>query len=142
MNHEHYLKISEKIATMGRCKRRQIGAILTDSQGNILADGWNGPPNCIKSCFERACEGADVPAGAGATQKVACMGVHAEMAALLKVKNVSDIFAVYSNKAPCQSCVLTMLNTNCRRIVFRISSNETKNRELWENAGREWIHLP
>lgn len=141
MNHEHYLQIAEKVATLGRCKRRQIGCVLVDSSGDILSDGWNGPPNNMKSCFESPCEGADVPAGMGATQKVACMGVHAEIAALLKT-NAKDVFGVYSNKAPCQNCVLTLLNTNCRRIVFRTASNDTKNCELWESAGREWIHLP
>lgn len=134
----HYLRIAEAVANEGRCKRRQIGAVLVDSAGTILANGMNGPPVTMRSCFESPCPGADVPAGQGAGKTVACYGVHAEIDALLKCSDISKVHTLYCTKAPCTSCVLTLLNTKCKRIVFLTPSNETTNKELWEASGRVW----
>lgn len=139
----HYLNLAYEVSKQGTCSRRKIGCIIVDKEGNILAEGFNGRPKSLGNCLEKPCPGANIPAGVGATQKVACYGLHGEIRAMLrfsKLSTIRDIYAIFSTKAPCLSCVITLLETPCEYIVFSIASNETENKELWENQGRYWIN--
>jgi len=132
---EDAMRLAESAAKFGTCDRRQIGCAMLDCLGEALSTGYNGP-----ACGDCLCPGASVPAGTGNAE---CYGIHAEMRALFAAgPNDDRIHACYCTKAPCTACVLALLGTNCRHIYFRTASNETRNRELWERAGRGWHHLP
>ena len=130
-----YMNLAVLAAKNGTCPRRKIGVVLYDIEGNVLGEGYNGVNG---KC---ACPGRDVPAGAGSA---ACYGIHAEVRALMSAFasgfKPDDIHTCYSTKAPCASCVATLLATGCKKIVFQTKSNETLNEEIWKAAGREWIH--
>lgn len=143
MNDDEYLmKCAEYMARNSRCRRRAIGCVLVDTDNVVIAHGFNGTPMSIESCIDVPCPDAEVEAGKGKGCK--CYGVHSEIRALMSLNDDAKrrLHACYSNKAPCTTCVATLLETNCQKIVFRIPSNETDNKELWESAGREWVHLP
>lgn len=135
---EKYLALAEEIALAGRCKRRQIGCVLVDDTGDYLITGFNGPPFPMPSCFDEPCPAANVPAGAG--PQAGCYGVHAEMSALLRWPTDKPLQTCYCNKMPCNSCVLTLLEAGCRRIVCRIPANDKTGAELWVKMGRELIY--
>ncbi len=138
MTTSKYMGLAISEAKKGRCKRRQIGCVLTDENGAILASASNAPPDQMQSCFDNPCPDADVPAGAGtATQ---CYAVHAEQRALMAC-DVSKLRKVFSTKAPCTSCTLMLLNTPCEEIAFVTDSNEKTNEKLWRDAGRKWTHV-
>ena len=131
------MKLAVLASERGTCPRRKIGAVVYDANGKILGEGHNGVDG------ECSCPGRDVPAGAG---NAACYGIHAEVRALMQAfasgARPEDIASCYSTKAPCASCVATLLATGCKKVVFRVASNETLNREIWLAAGREWVHQP
>jgi deoxycytidylate deaminase len=131
------MKLAVLAAQQGTCPRRKIGACLYDANGEILGEGHNGVNG------ECACPGRDVPAGAG---NAACYGIHAEVRALMQATEAghkpSEVASCYSTKAPCTNCTLMLLATGCKKIVFQVDSNETLNKEIWIDAGREWIHQP
>lgn len=143
LDFQHYLKLAIKVSEQGTCLRRKIGCILVDEKGYILAEGYNGRPKVLGTCLCEPCPGAYVSAGTG-DGKTSCFGVHAEIRALInysKLSTVRNMYALFSTKAPCFSCVVTLLETPCKYIVFRDSSNEVRNEELWKSDNRDWIQL-
>ena len=133
---EHFMKVARQASEKSRCRRRKIGCILTNKRGDILAEGYNGTPLSMPSCIDEPCPDADLPAGWGPTAK--CYGIHSEIRALLNVKNKDEINALYSVKAPCINCTLTLLETPCQEIYFDEISNDCTGLKLWEKYGRKW----
>ena len=132
------LELAAIVAQQGRCKRRQIGCVLVDDDGTFTVTGFNGPPESMPSCFDEPCPAANVPAGAG--PQSGCLGVHAEIMALIEWPPDRILETCYCTKMPCNQCVLTLLNTSCKKIVCRIPANDKTGAELWVRAGRELIY--
>lgn len=128
------MTLLQTVVDRGTCSRRKIGCILYSEEGIVLASGHNGPLNGKCNC-----PGKDVPAGAG---NAICYGVHAEVRAVMSLApwDRDRVHTCVTNKAPCKSCVLMLLGTNCQVIQFSTPSNETENRKLWEKANRQWEH--
>lgn len=143
----HMLRLAIKLAQSGTCARRQVGCVVTTTDCVLVAFGYNGRPHALGDCRnDELCPDKNVPAGSGTGGlSVACYGIHAEERALQMVigdRRAASVDTLYCSKAPCTRCVLQWLETSLKRIVFSTPSNETTNRELWEKAGREWVHLP
>lgn len=136
-------KLTE-LVKKSRCIRRMIGAFVTDSDGNVIGEGYNGTPSCMKSCQDSPCPDALIPAGAGVAKY--CYGVHAEMRALLDMMKKSipldRIHAFYSTKQPCLHCVLVLMETPCKEIYYLVPSNDPVGGELWEKVGRKIKQIP
>ena len=159
-------------AERGTCLRRKVGCVLVDSVGRVLATGYNGVARGLPHCNERvlgefeevnlenleqsgrltrqvtfpnACPGAFLPSGTGLET---CEAIHAEQNALLACRDPDAVETCYITVSPCIHCVKMLMNTGCRRIVFRepYVHDETA-RELWwkiqiGEERRQWIHLP
>ena len=138
LNDNGMLEWVDLVAKSGRCKRRQIGCVLTDDENSYAITGFNGPPKSMPSCFDEPCPAADVPAGAG-TQS-GCLGVHAEISALIRWAPDKVLDTCYGTKMPCNQCVLALLETSCKRIVCRIPANDKTGAEIWVKAGRELVY--
>ena len=115
--------------------------MLTDGLGHVRATGYNGPPRGFAHCTDASpCGGAHLPSGTGLEL---CEAVHAEQNALLQCADVDHIDTCYVTCAPCVTCVKLLLNTGCRRIVFRDAYPHMEvSYELWVvKGGREWVAL-
>ena len=121
-------------STHGTCARRKIGAAAYDEQGNLLGVAANGRPECLGSCLESPCPGANVPAGAGGAD---CRGVHAEERLFMSIPR-GRIHTIVSTKAPCTGCTLKSIEHGVKHIHFVTASNETKNAEIAREAGLSW----
>lgn len=141
------------------CCRRQVGCVLTNKMGHVIATGFNGvaagmahcndyveqeeefengvPHNLVKY-YANACEGANSPSG---TNLDGCKAIHAEQNALLQCKNPYEIKNCFVTTSPCITCVKLLLNTTCQNIYFLDSYPHSEARELWEGSGRTWIQL-
>lgn len=127
------------------CFRRQVGCVLLNSRGHVLATGYNGVASGLPHCnmhdpfhelgFPNACAGATAPSG---TNLDACQAIHAEQNALLQCKDVYDIHTCYVTTSPCMTCTKLLLNTGCQRIVFVEEYPHQEARALWESADRRW----
>jgi deoxycytidylate deaminase len=115
------------------CKRRVIYCVLLDKGGYFLSSGYNGPASVPCQCPDR-----EVLTGEGAYRVVECYAIHAEERALVNCIDPDRIYYCITTKAPCFSCVMKLLGTPCREIIYVTDSNETRNRHYWVERGRVW----
>jgi len=87
--------------------------------------------------FPNACSGAEAPSGQSLD---ACQAIHAEQNALLQCRDVYAIDTAYVTASPCVTCCKLLLNTSCRRIVFKEAYPHNQSEGLWTGAGRVWEH--
>ncbi|CAB4142476.1 ComEB Deoxycytidylate deaminase [uncultured Caudovirales phage] len=144
------------------CCRRNVGCVLLNDRGHVIATGYNGVAAGLPHCNERvledpidvgllqagmvgrkvtypfACDGAVSPSG---TDLDACHAIHAEQNALLQCKDVYSIDTAYVTASPCIACTKLLLNTSCRRIIYRDEYPHPTARRLWTSSGRDWEQL-
>ncbi len=123
------------MSTRGTCPRRQVGAILVNKRGHVIATGYNGNAAGLPHCIEVPCVGADLPSGTGLSK---CEAVHAEANALLQCKDVYEIHTAYVTASPCVDCTKLLLNTGCERVVFIERYPHFEAEVMWTEAGRIW----
>lgn len=173
MNDEAWLRIAENVARHATCIRRNVGCVLVNARNHLLAIGYNdvapgmpvcnevvkrplyGPEHVVewnRESFTQQecigyedtnpyiCAGALLPSGTGLG---ACNAIHAEINALLLCKDVWDIETCYVTCSPCRECIKPIMNTSCRRIVFReaYAHMDVKNTWLNRNGDYEWIQI-
>lgn len=142
----------------GTCLRRQVGCVLLDRQNRLLATGYNGVarglPHCNEAVFgeevptsgpygvrpvlyPHACPGARMPSGTGLD---VCEAVHAEQNALLQCGDPDVVWSCYVTVSPCVPCTKLLMNTGCRRVVFREAyAHDEAARALWvKTMDRTW----
>lgn len=158
------LELAQVTAKRATCLRRQVGCVLVNARGHVLATGYNGVaagrPHCndvqaIKPFVERmgmqeAWKDHEVPEhphacpaafAASGTQLDGCEAIHAEQNALLQCRDVYAIHTCYVTASPCITCVKLLLNTSCEKIVFAEAYPHTAVQALWVQAGRLWEKL-
>lgn len=122
------------------CARRQVGCVLLNERGHILATGYNGVAAGQPHCTDQNCPGAGLPSGQGLES---CQAIHAEQNALLQCPDVYKIHTAIVTTAPCVTCTKLLLNTSCQRIVyFEDYPQAEAAKKLWVSAGRLWEVLP
>jgi len=113
---EWLLELAGVVAKRGTCVRRQVGCVLADEVGHVLATGYNGVTSGAPHCNEGwLCSGAGLPSGQGLDL---CEAVHAEQNALLQCRDVSRIYTCYVTVSPCVTCAKLLMNTACQRVVY------------------------
>lgn len=160
-SHEEWaLRLAEVVAQRATCLRRSVGCVLTNGRNQVLATGYNGRAAGLEHCnqvtgaitshpgcpdeYGHACAGARAASG---TQLDACEAIHAEQNALLQCRDVYEIRNCYVTVSPCVTCVKLLLNTGCKRIIFRERyTHDEQAALLWEGQeygdGRQWLLLP
>lgn len=159
---QYFLRMASLAATRGTCFRRQVGCILVNERGHVLATGYNGVAAGLPHCNEgkigeaprvgdqtfdimpinypNVCKGAMAPSG---TNLEACEAIHAEQNALLQCRDAYEIHTCYVTHSPCVTCVKLLMNTSCKRIIFidRYAHDEQA-RRLWQmsDPGKVWWH--
>lgn len=134
------LRLAYLVASRGTCTRRQVGAVLLDRQGRVLATGYNGPPSGWLHCRGGTpCAGAELPSGTGLDL---CQAIHAEQNALLQCRDPDRIDTCCVTATPCVTCIKLLLNTPCRRIVHAEEYPHGSAQEWWRQAGRTFVHIP
>lgn len=142
---EYFTQMARLVSSRGTCIRRQVGCVLVNSRGHVLATGYNGVaaglPHCRNTgnAHDRPCEGAGAPSGA---QLDRCEAIHAEQNALLQCHDVYDIETCYTTVSPCITCVKLLMNTGCGRIVFTEPyAHDVDAKVLWTSIPkRSWIY--
>lgn len=155
-----WLAVAAVIARRGTCLRRQVGCVLVDRLGQVLATGYNGRAHGLPHCndedvrpmnsvgvievkYPHACAGAQSPSG---TNLEGCEAIHAEQNALLQCRDVQQIETCYVTASPCVTCVKLLLNTGCVRIVFAERyAHDEEARKLWIKRDvrlDSWVYLP
>lgn len=115
-----YMELARVISKMAKCTRRQVGAVLTNKQGAILAMGYNGTPHGMVECTHGGC-----PRGKETNRKeerpFVCFGAHAEMNCLIHAAQhgrLSKEMILYITLQPCEACLPHLINAGVRKIYF------------------------
>jgi dCMP deaminase len=132
---EYFITIANATRLRSTCKRRQVGCILVNTHGHIIGTGYNGVPSGFPHCIDVPCLGALSPSG---TDLHLCEAIHAEINALIQCSDVQKIETIYCTTSPCRSCILALLNTSAKRIVFLEEYPHLDAKDKWLSAGREW----
>lgn len=132
------LRIAEATAERGTCPRRKVGAVALDSDGYLLATGYNGVPRGWPHCDEVPCGGEARASGEGLDE---CEAVHAEANMVAQCGEVGAIDTVCVTTSPCVNCVKLLLATGARRVVFRHDYQDRRAEAMWTKGGREWVCL-
>jgi dCMP deaminase len=128
--------MAELVSTRGTCVRRKVGCVLVDKRNHVLSTGYNGPASGLTHCIEEPCQGSNLASGTGLDS---CEALHGEMNAILQCKDVYEIETCYTTTAPCITCTKLLMNTSCKRIVFREDyPHSERSKELWWKKGRAW----
>lgn len=99
-----YMNIAYEVATLSRCNRKKVGAIIVNA-GNIVAFGYNGTP----SGFCNECEENDVT-----KDEV----IHAEMNAILKAGKKTKGATMYVTMSPCVQCAKIIKQSGIESVVY------------------------
>ncbi len=150
------IDMAKVTARRSTCLRRQVGCVLLNARGHVLATGNNGVASGLPHCsavelvkFQRlaeihystvenyphACHGANSPSG---TNLDGCHAIHAEQNALLQCRDVYEISTAYVTAGPCITCTKLLLNTSCKRIAFVEEYPHSAAQQLWVSSGRIW----
>ena len=128
---EYFLQMAQLVATRSTCLSRQVGCVLVNARGHVLATGYNGPasglPHCGSCHRKQSGEGLDL-----------CPATHAEQNALLQCRDVYQVATLYVTVSPCVTCTKLFLNTSTQRIVFFEEYPHPQSKQLWETSGRLW----
>ncbi|MEK6860528.1 MAG: deaminase [Nanoarchaeota archaeon] len=97
-----------------KCKRAKYLSIIIDDKNRLVGMGWNGKPAgsiCDDVCFREGLE-------SNSAKDIICC-VHSEINCLLNT-NRQDRFrgTMYVNGIPCQNCMVVILNSNLKRLVY------------------------
>lgn len=134
---EYYLQIAEVVALRSTCLEKQVGCVLVNKRGIILATGYNGAPYGHPHCSDK-----NVCRKLLYSNDSACPSAHAELNAILHVRSCMEIYTCYTTLSPCIACCRSLLNTGCQRIVFRHAHKHIEPRDLWFacRSSKTWIH--
>ena len=124
-------------STRSTCVRRSVGAVIADDANTILGVGYNGVAKGVAHCVDSPCVAANDKSGINID---GCDAVHAEINALLHVKDIRFARTIYVTTSPCVSCIKALLNTPIKRIVYDVeyvTANQSKS--LWcKDPARTW----
>lgn len=122
----YFLGITEAVAQRADCTRRQVGAVIVDSDHRIVSTGYNGAPAGMPGCLsDGACPRGqqsfrDVPPGGSYdTGPGSCVAVHAEANALLYgdwARYKGGV--IYITDGPCDGCKRLIAGAGITRVVY------------------------
>lgn len=140
---DHYfMGISSAVAKRADCTRRQVGAIVVDSDHRILGTGYNGStskgPSCLEgqcprgqhyltssdwagahcACgFDWPCSKAVAPGSSYDTGAGVCIALHAEQNCLLWARSSVKGCTLYVTEEPCDGCSRMIAASGVARVV-------------------------
>jgi len=131
------MDVAQVIAQRSECPRRQVGCVITSEDGRILATGFNGLAPGMSPCIDNACGGEGLPSGEGLD---ICLASHAEISALVSLRDPTGAYNIHVTTAPCVSCVKALLLTKIKRLYF-LHDYAASGLDLWEENLRETYKL-
>lgn len=126
------LAMARELAKRSLCARDQVGAIITDAENRIVAEGYNGPPAdfphgnqpctswCPRSTAHTKRDGLILP-GDLKTDYSDCPSLHAEANALMMSDRAQRRGgSIYVTSFPCTGCIKLISNSGLKRLVIGV----------------------
>lgn len=136
---KRFMQMAGLVSSWSSCyqQNRQVGAVVVRDK-RILASGYNGAPQGVKSCAERGeClrRKRNIPSG---TQHEICYATHAEQNAILQGARMGIAMqgaTLYTTHQPCVLCARIIINAGIVRVVYAKPYPDAFAVELLEEAG-------
>ena len=131
---ETWMKVAKIIGTMSTCPRRQVGCVILNDLGHVLATGFNGVPSGFDSCIEIDCGASLAPPRDSLDT---CIAVHAEMNAMMQLRSPREARTLVTTASPCKHCIKMLLNTEIDFIAYGELYDQDA-MMMWYGAEREY----
>lgn len=133
------MALAQTVRLRSTCIRRDIGAVIVSSSGNVLATGYNGAPKGMKHCAEIGCM-RDRESIRSGEQQQRCRAVHAEQNAMLQAAAHGASMVggtMYCTISPCVICARMLINAGILRVVYADQYPDHLATEMLAEAGVE-----
>lgn len=124
---QFYMDVAIRAASMSHCKRKQVGAVITTSDGtNLLSFGYNGTVSGQPNCCEDS-NGLTLPTV-----------LHAELNAISKCAALGHSTAgatMFVTLSPCINCALLILQSGITTVYYRDKYKCTSGIDLLTTSG-------
>lgn len=104
----------------GTCDRARVGAVIANSDGEVLANGWNTAPKGLGTCDQQ---------GHIMVDGHCVRTLHAEEMALSKMimkgKTLKNC-TIYITHKPCLACLKLLAASGIKKIVYNIEYDNIK----------------
>lgn len=108
-----FMQAAESLAAKGTCECAKIGAVIVNSDNEIVSTGYNGAPSGLPSCTD-----ARYKIGEGAI-KNGC--IHAELNAIATAARYGikiDGCSLYCTCAPCYACSHAIIVSGIKNVIY------------------------
>lgn len=116
---DYFSHLAFAVSQRADCRRRQVGAVIVDTNHRIVATGYNGAPAGELGCLAGAC-----PRGLMTPEESApfsaydnCISIHAEANALLYARTSLVGATIYVTAPPCKDCAKLIAGAGITRTV-------------------------
>lgn len=135
--HQYYMRVAQSTAVRSTCLDKRVGCVITDKDKNIIATGYNGNPRGYSHCANNGYCAKTI------IDPLPCLAIHAEINAIIKCADISEIYAIYVTLSPCLEGLKIILNTSCKYIYYSEESKKSsiaKTIWLMAKANNTWVH--
>jgi dCMP deaminase len=126
-----FMDFARRVAKQSVSRRSLVGAIVVDTDNNILSYGWNGTP----SGEDNNCEIVNDDGTLTTKPEV----LHAESNALSKLlksgRGSTDGGTIYVSYSPCMECSKLILQAGLKRVVYEHEYRVTAGLDLLKRRG-------
>jgi len=140
---EYWLGILDKVAERGTCDRGKSGAILVDSDQQIIATGYVGAPRGLPHCDEVGHLIREVKYEDGSIHQSCHRTAHAERNAVVQAakRGVSVRGStLYCTMEPCVSCATDIINAGIKKVIAKYEYHGAAlTREWFSGTGVELV---
>lgn len=124
---DYFLAIAKAVALRGKCRRRQVGAVLVTADRRLIGSGYNGfpagsPGDCLTgSCPRGLTRKGAVPPDSSYTDPDSigfCPAIHSEANALIFSGESARGCTLYVTDKPCPDCSRLIAGAGVVRAVW------------------------
>ncbi len=136
---KRFIEMAKQIGSWSSCYKqdRHVGAIIVKDK-RVIATGYNGAPQGIKSCVERGECMRQIYGIQSGTRHELCYAVHAEQNAIIQAARVGcsvEGCTLYCTHQPCVICAKIIINSGIKRVVYCEGYPDTFALHLFKEAG-------
>ncbi|MBQ8137113.1 MAG: cytidine/deoxycytidylate deaminase family protein [Clostridia bacterium] len=134
-----FVKLTREIASWSSCfaPGRQIGCVIVKDK-RIMTTGYNGAPQCMKTCVEKGeCLRRKKNIASGTRAEI-CYAAHAEQNAIIQAAKLGisiDGATLYCTHQPCSMCAKMIINSGIKRVVYENGYPDEFSLEFFRETG-------
>ena len=128
----YFMMMALLVSSRSTCRRRAVGAVITDNFHRVVSTGYNGVPSTFQHCTDKPCAAAEADSG---TMLDGCLAIHAEQNAVAHCIDIRTAHTIYVTTRPCMPCTKLLLTTPIKRIVFLEDYPHIDAQDLWISSG-------